>query len=304
LIDISDPNNVKITDIAIPAEALAGVDGNVAIIEWDSSSNYALVSVGADIIRLDRREPINSQNISKLFNTAMASPHFQGGNNNTVFALSGTDLRRFDISGKTSSAPLVAGVEQYDLFGDGKLAYAATRDGVQSVGFYYGDKDYVVRTYEDILPARVNFTHYYREGYLLVERGKQLEIITKPFAKDHEGSVSVEMPDGAGYLMHNGSGRFVVAGRNNQVFVYDLETSESFQFDTEEFSGKPIWLDDYHLGYTNAGQLKMIEFDGANREGLIVADNFGVFSGNNEHLFTFITLPEGVYLQDSAMLVN
>jgi hypothetical protein len=305
LIDISDPNNVKITDLALPPEVTVDVpaEARLSIVEWDSSSNYVLIGLGADIIRLDRREPSSSQNISRLFGATLSDPHFQGGNNNLVFALTDKALRRFDIAAKTTSAPLVSGVENYKLFGDGKLAYSAVDGNQQIVGFFYGDKNYIIKTYDQILPTLVDFTHYYREDFFVLARGEQLEVIKWPFGNDHE-ITTVEMPGGVDYLTHNGSGRMIIAGGGNQVFSFDLETSENFQFDTEEFAAKPFWLDDYHLGYTSGGQLKMIEFDGANRETLVAAVNFGVFSGNNEHLFTFAALPDGLFLQDSAMLVE
>jgi hypothetical protein len=47
-----------------------------------------------------------------------------------------------------------------------------------------------------------------------------------------------------------------------------------------------------------------VEFDGANSENLVPATNGGIFSTNNEHLFSFISRPEGVFLQDSKMIIN
>jgi hypothetical protein len=309
LIDISDPKNVKTSDLALPDEVLpAGGVENCRIIEWDTSSNFVLLELSfggiPEIVRLDRREVTRSQNLTKLFSVDIANPHFQGGDNNLVFGLTGTDLRRFDVAGKTTSAPLVKGVEKYDLYGDGKLAYVATRDGQQSAGVFYREKDHILREFTESLPTLVSFTHYYRSDYLAIARGEQIEIVARPLDDGSDETATLETPGGVDFLTHNGSGRILLAGRAGQVFSYDLETAESFQFDSEDFGTKPFWLDDYHLGYTSGGQLKMMEFDGANRETLVAATGFGLFSGNNEHLFTFVAREDGVHLQSSAMLVT
>ena len=299
LIDISDARNVKATDLILP-EGIAS--GEVQIIEWDTSSNYILVNAGGEILRIDRRVPNESLNLTSLFNIAITEPHFLGGNNNIIFALTGSDLRQFDVSAKTFSAPVLKNVASYELYGDGKIAFVMQSPDGQQVGVWYREKEYIYKQYDEVKPILVNFTHYWRDDYLLVARDGALEIVNKPFEDEHS-VVSVDIGD-MEFLTHNGGGRLIVLGGNGNFMTYDLQVEELYSFTTDGFSGKPFWLDDYHIGYTVDGLLKTREFDGTNSEDLVEAVFFGVYSSNNEHLFTFMPTETGVVLRDSAMIVR
>lgn len=300
LIDISDPRNIKVTDLALP-EGIAS--GETRIIEWDSNSNYLLASTGeGEILRIDRRSPADSLNLTKTFNTSIASPHFIGNNSNIIFALTGNDLRQIDINAKTTSAPVLGDIVSYELYGDGKVAFVRQDEEKQEVGVWYKDKEYIYQSYNERKPTLVDFTHYYRDDYLLVARGGVLEIVDKPFEKEHT-TVSVEIGE-ASFLTHNGSGRLIMTGGNGHISMYDLQVEELYNYDTEGYIEKPFWLDDYHIGYCVDGVLRTREFDGMNLEELVTATNFGVYSSNNERLFTFVPVDEGVALQDSSMIVS
>jgi hypothetical protein len=304
IIDVSDPNNVKATEIEIPRGILVGEVKNIEILEWDSSSNFVLLNQDGNILRLDRRDVAASQNLTTLFGSPIAEPHFLNGNNNIVFGLTDTSLRRFDIGAKTTSAPLATNVISYEAYGDGKLSYVSRDGATQSVGVYFKDKNHILGSFDDDQLALTSFSHYYREDFFLSTHAGKLEIVKNPFSEDYREITSLEIPFEAEYLFHNGGGRMVVATRGNQVFVYDLETKTSYNFDTESFDKKPFWLDDFHFGYLHDGELKMIEFSGENRESLVPSFEFGVFSSNNEHLFTFQSTPAGTFLVDSSMLAK
>jgi WD40 repeat protein len=304
LIDISDPNNIKATEIEIPDSLLVGVVKNIEIIEWDSSSNFALLNQDGNILRLDRRDVIASQNLTALFGVNIAEPHFLNGNNNIIFGLTDTNLRRFDIKAKTASAPLATDVISYEAYGDGKLSYVSQTAIQQTVGVYFKDKNYTLGSFDDIKTTRTSFSHYYREDFFLSTRDSVITIIKNPFSDEYREITTVEIPFEAEYLFHNGGGRMITASSGNQVFVYDLETKAQYHFDTESFADKPFWLDDFHFGYVHDGELKMIEFSGANRESLVKSYDFGIFSSNNEHLFTFRSSDSAAFLVDSSMLAK
>lgn len=311
LIDISDPQNVRTTDFRIPDDALPGGGAETfQIIEWDSSSNYILLGREIDgqreIIRLDRRTPASSTNLTKLFGVMINTPHFLNNDNNIVFGLTDNNhLRRFEINSKTVSAPLVEGILNYSIYGDGKLGYSAIdRDGKQIAGIYYRDKNYVLKTYDEVQPTIVNFVHYYRTDYLAIARGVSMTIIENPLADSPASEILVDVPAGADWLTHNGSSRFIVVGRGDQLVSYDLETNEAFNFALTGLATKPHWIDDYHLRFMVDGNLAMIEFDGANQETLLRATSFGIFSTNNRFLFTFEPGDNIVRLNRSAMILE
>ncbi|MDR2524321.1 MAG: PEGA domain-containing protein [Candidatus Nomurabacteria bacterium] len=319
IIDISDPRNTRQVDLTLPEAILPLGEGETEtfeIVEWDTSSNFVLIrrAVGerTEILRVDRRDDKNSLNLTRDFNLDMAQPHFLNGDNGVVFALVGTDIRRFEIGSKSVSAPLVSGVTGYDIYGDGKLAYVAEirkNDQVtQEVGVHFRDKKYVVANYDEVRPTRASFTHHYRTDYLAIARGNELSVIPHPLDNRGEDDVAdtttVTLEAGADYLMHNGSGRFLVAGRGEAVATYDLETGEMFSFTLPGLTVRPRWIDDYHLNYVRDGRLVMTEFDGANSQTLVETGAGGVFSTNNEYLFTFKTVGDGVNFDRSRMVVN
>lgn len=299
LIDISDANNVKVTDLVLPEDIASG---EVKIVEWDSSSNYLLADAGGEILRIDRRTPSESQNLSKLFNVSIVTPHFLDGNNNVIYALTDSMLRQFDVSAKTVSVPVLKDVSNYELYGDGKIAFVTQNENGQDVGVWYKEKEYIYRHYDEAKPTLANFTHYWRDDYLLMLRDGKLEIIDEPFESEHS-VVSINV-DASDFLTHNGSGRLIMVGGGGRVMTYDLQVEELYSFETEGTAEKPFWIDDYHIGYINNGVLRTSEFDGTNSEDLVQATFFGVYSGNNEHLFTFLPTESGVVFRDSSMLVK
>lgn len=304
IIDISDPNNIRTNEIELPESLLTNSVKNIKIVEWDSSSNFVLLNQDGNILRLDRRDVAKSQNLSELFGASISKPHFLNGNNNTIFGITDGTLRRFDIKAKSVSAPLVSNVVSYEVYGDGKLSYISRSKGKQSNGVYFKDKDYIVHEYDEIKAAFTSFTNYYREDFFLSTYGNQIEVVKNPFSEDNKEITTVKIPFIPEHFFHNGGGRMVVATSGNQVFTYDLETHNEHHFDLESFTGKPFWLDDFHLGYIHDGELKMIEFSGDNRESLVPAHRFGVFSDNNEHLFSFRTTKAGTFFVDSSMLAE
>jgi hypothetical protein len=310
LIDISDPQNIRVNDLPIPDTILPGAAADTFnIIEWDSSSNYILLqrNIGDthEILWLDRRDVSNSLNLTHLFGTNINGPHFLGNDSRTIFGTTtSSDLRRFEINSKTISAPLVSGVTNYDVYGDGKLTYVAIVDGKQVVGIYYRDRNYVMRSYDDPQPIFAAFTHYYRADYFAIARGTEMTIITSPFSDNPQDEITVAVADGMDWLTYNAGGRFILVGLAEKVVSYDLETNESFNFEVLGLTGKPKWLDDYRIYSTHDDKLVMTEFDGANREMLVPATRFGMFSTNNQYLFTFRIDDAGAHLQRSNMLIE
>lgn len=304
IIDVSDPKNVRVNEIELPEGAVKAPVNEIKIIEWDSSSNFVLLNQDGNIIRLDRRDVNKSQNLSDLFGVSIKKSNFLNGDSNIVFGLTNNDLRRFDIKAKAVSAPLVTDVTSYDIYGDGKLSYVSQKEGKQTTGVYFKDNNYVINEYDDVQPTRVSFVNYYREDYFLSTRNNKINIVKNPFSSDNSETKEVDVPFEASRLFHNGSGRMILASRGNQIFTYDLEKELDYHFDLESFTKKPFWLDDFHLGYVHNNELKMVEFNGENRESLVLAYPFGVFSNNNEHLFTFRTTKKGTYLVDNMMIVK
>ena len=131
LADISDPKNVRFSDITISANDItaptSGQTEKFSIVEWDMGSRYILLKhqVGdtSEYLRIDRENPTMTSNLTKTFGLDISSPHFSGTSGQIFFALTGSDLRKFDASNQTASAPLATGVQSYQLTENNMISF-------------------------------------------------------------------------------------------------------------------------------------------------------------------------------------
>lgn len=316
LADISDPKNVRFSHLSIPADKItAPADGqteSLAIVEWDAGSRHILlrhtVDETVEFLKIDRKSPGTAQNLTRDFNMTMSDPHFSGNSGNVFFALTGSDLRKFDYGSNSVSAPLVTDVTMYDLYGDNKLTYAATTNKdpqQQIVGVYIDGKNTVIKTYNDSTPTVARFAHYYNSDYLAISRGETVTIIASPLSNGNSSSaVYLSSPGGIDHMMFSASGRFVIATHGTNIVSYDLETGDNYTFATSSFSGQPKWVDDYHLVDPSNSEIALIEFDGNNRNQIVSGRGDATLSSNGEYLFTLGDTNASVVLQRSKLITD
>ncbi len=317
LADISDPKNIRFSQLTIPADMMTtppeGQTSSFSLIEWDDGSRFVMIKhdygAGSEIIRLDRKNPGAADNLTRDFNLNISSPHFAGSSGNVFYALTGTDLRKFDVGNKSVSAPLVTGVSAYNLYGDSKLAYVATTNAEpkqQIVGVYVDGKNTIVRTYDSIKRTFAQFTHYYDSDYLAIGRGETVSIIPSPLSAGASNSSAIYLssPGGMDFMEFSESGRFVVAGLDMNKVSYDLETGDNYVFQTAGTSGAPYWVDEFHMvNYTN-GEIELMEFDGTNRSRIVSGRGAVVLSSDGRYLLSLGDGSAGAILQRSKMIVD
>lgn len=317
LADISDPKNVRFSQLAIPGAALTpsgeGQTESFAIVEWDSGSRFALIKhvVGdkTEFVRIDRKNPGTAVNLTRDFNIAIAYPRFSGSSGNVFFALTGTDLRKIDYGNNSVSAPLVSDVTSYNLYGDNKLTYVAKTAKTpqqQIVGIYIDGKNTIVKTYNEIMPTFAEFTHYYDSDYLAIGRSETVSVIASPLSSDasNVSAVYLSSPGGMDFMMFNNSGRFVIAGKDTKLVSYDLETGEHYSFATGGFKGVPQWLDDYYLVDPSGNKVLFVEFDGMNRNEIVSGRGNVTLSGDGKYMFSLADGSAGAVLQRSKLVTD
>lgn len=279
------------------------------------------------------------KNISRDFGVTLIDPHFSGNNGKVLFAITDGGLRKMDYGNKTISAPLASNVQSYVMLSTDKIAYvtkeekevitdnkksnndsdkddksdkksdpkSTKKQTVQNVMIYNDGKNVKIKSYNDNKKTQITFSKVNDVEYLSIARAETVSVYPDPLkiATNGPDAVSKDVaylssPGGIDELESAGRGRFVVASYDHKVSIYDIETTEHYSFSLER-SGKPVWLDDFHILDVRDGKITMIEFDGQNAETLVSGQLPAFLSNNAKYLFSFDAISGGVSLQRSAM---
>lgn len=322
LLDFSDPKKPVVTDLTIPEAQLTKKDdkyGQFVIKEWDLNSRYILVEHSnkdtRELLRIDRQKAADAKNVSRLFSLNILEAHFAGGNANLLYARTDTVLRSLDIGASTASAALISGLEQFVVYGDGTIAFVATRDGTtpdskqRVAGIYTQGKETIARSFAPDAKVSIAYTEYTRHAYLGINTGDgTVKILRDPTAttKDNAEIAEIKLADEVQWMKFSSSGRMLLIGKGNDVANYDLELDKktAWKVSGPELSQPLQWLDDYYL-WTDAGaNLRLFEFDGTNdhqivgvHQGLIAS-----LSQDGEYLYSFKKTDTGIELQSSQLV--
>lgn len=319
LVDLRDQAKPSISDVELAADQVTSGDrSKFSIDEWDSGSRYVLIRHDYDdtseYLRFDR-DTKQTVNLSRDFGVSLSELHFSGNSGNILYALTGSDLRRLDYGAKSISTPLATNVTDYVLYGNNRLAYITkeTADDkvTQAVAIYDDDTATKIKQYDTADKLRIAFSRNNDVDYLAVARGETVAIYPDPLKKSSASShqdVTTETaylscPGGVDWLQVNGNGRFFLAGHQQKVVSYDVETSENYSFEMNQ-TGEPSWLDDYHLMDERNGALVMIEFDGQNAERIATGKTPAFLSSDQDYLFSLDDVAGGVALQRSTMTTD
>jgi hypothetical protein len=324
LVDFNDPKKPVVTDLTIPADQLTkkeGGYGQFVIKEWDLNSRYLLVEHSnkdaREILRLDRQRAASAVNVSRLFSLNIAEAHFAGGNANVLYAKTDAVLRSLDIGANTASAALIAGIEQFMVYGSDTIAFVASRDGTTAgtkqrvAGLYVQGKETIARTFAADAKVTIAYSEYTRHAYLAVHSGDgRIVILRDPTAttKDNAEVAAFSVPKEAQWLKFSSSGRMIVAGNGNDVANYDLEldTLTAWKVSGPALTQPLSWLDDYYL-WTDAGaNLRVFEFDNNNDHYItpVIEGPMASLSQDGSYLYSFIKDANGAFSLQGSQLIK
>lgn len=317
LADISDPKNVRFSNITIDSNEVTnpapGQAEQFSIVEWDLSSRYVLIKhqIGnlIEYVRVDRENATTTKNLTKDFGLAINDPHFSGTSGQVFFALTGSDLRKFDTSSQTASAPIATNVQSYHLSENNKITFVATdvKDGktMQKIGMYNDGQVKIAKTYDKVEDTQAGLTHYRDKDYLAVARGEVVAIYANPFDDDKKsGAIYLNSPGGIDWLSFSPNGRFVTAGYHNKIVNFDLDTSKNYSFELGSTNGIPQWVDDTHFVDTSNRMISLVEFDGLNGESIVSGVGRVTLSRDEKYLFSFDIANGTASLQRSKLYVE
>lgn len=320
LADIGDPKQVKFTDVQLDKSQISnGDDSKFTVAEWDPSSRYILIkhsySNQFEYLEYDREDK-DMRNLTRDFSMNVDSPHFSGTSGDVMFVLTDGDLRKIDYGSKSISAPIASNVQNYVMYDNSRIALLtrANIDGktTQTVAIYNDGKIEQVKSYDDDKNTQIGFSRYNDVDYIAIGREETIAIYPNPLANDKghntngnsDQTAYLSSPGGIDWLKFSPNGRFIIAGRQHKMVVYDVETSENYSFELEFIEGLPHWLDDYHLLDISDNMISLLDFDGQNRQHIVSGQLPAFLSNDNKYLFSLDSISGGVVLQRSAMTID
>ena len=301
LVDIGDINNIKMTDFILPTNITGE---KFSLLEWHKDSTFLLISNDkGDIIRLDRRDAGVAINLSDEIKTSMTNVRFSG-DENLVYGITEGNLRRIDIADKTISDPLIKSVSNFNYYNNRIIYVAKIADSKTEVGVFQNNQKIVIKRFDDEESVNVRFSHYFYRDYMTIVHGEDILILENPLAEKPKVVKELKFTSGVNALDVNSNGRFILAWRDGQTVVYDIETNETFKFNTGNSTERPRWFNEYHLSVIIDGVITMMDFDGANKRSLVAGRNLPILSGNQQFLLSIKNTEDGAKLQRSNMTVQ
>ena len=182
-----------------------------------------------------------------------------------------------------------------------------TKDGktTQTVGIYNDGQVKTIKTYDTVATTYAGVTRYRDQDYLAVARGETVAIYPSPLDENHvSGAIYLNSPGGVDWLDFSPSGRFIIAGYQNKLVDFDLDTDDNYSFELGEVNGAPQWVDDTHIVDMSGGTIKLVEFDGANSEDIVSGSGRVTLSGDEKYLFSFDITDKNTMLQRSKLYID
>ncbi|HEU5121366.1 MAG TPA: PEGA domain-containing protein [Candidatus Saccharimonadales bacterium] len=321
LVDISRNNltDIKTKDITIPQEALTvpevGKGQALTLEAWDPTSRYLLAKhtyndSTFEWLIIDTEAPERTKNITTILDVTMSKVIFHFGDSNILYVQTDNDVRRVDVNAATISRPLVSNIAEFALYDRSTILYTSLLDSAtktRSVGYYEdgAEKPFIVRSVSDdgTLPFHIAVGKFFNEPYIAINYGDTLEILHGSLPRSEKDTAkltretTISTPGGVQYVKIQNNGRFVVAQKEAELYVYDNELKKQSKITLKGEGAVTVplkWLDNYMMWSNRGGMLRLYEFDGENQNDIMpVSSQSPVTLGPDETYLYAFTPGEG-----------
>ncbi len=288
---VFDLNNDKnpSTSISLPADTITSTPGaqSYEAIEWSSDNTHLLLrhayQGGAEFVVLDRENPANSVNITKLFTGTPFTTATLRDKKYDQYYLHTNDGSLYSAEAKSKTPTLVVqNVAQYKSYQADTLLYAVSTTPsatVADIHYRQGSQDYVLRTVpkaDKYLLDMARFNgHFYiaagstADGHTYVYKDPIDDYTRRPARTPQPNRVLIEQ--GAQYVSFSAIARFIAVQAGSSFAVYDAETGRQFKYDTKlnlTPGQKATWMDGHRLLLNSNDVQYVFDFDGTNMQKL------------------------------------
>jgi hypothetical protein len=325
-------DDIKSTTVTIPTTAYseattAGMTHTFTISQWDAGDRYVLVqhTYGdkKEWLVLDTKNVAASKNVTTSLDLDISHIVFSGTSGNILYALSGTDIRKLDLSAGTISRSLVSNVTNFDLYQPDIITYTGTDpvDATKSVVGFYRDGDsapHVLRsvTTDPNAPLHIATTHYFNEDYVAISEGNKVDITAGSYPSSGSDDNSSLAPfatftfaTNVDSLSFSIKGDYLLAQAGATVESYNIEhmLTDDYTLTTDTNVTVPSlqWLDDAHTWSDYGGNLIMREYDGANAVTLnqSVSGQGVALTQNDKYIYSLGKTASGYDLQRVRLIL-
>lgn len=309
LFDLKNPLALPL-QLTVPATVYT-VDSSSTwtAIDWADDNRHILIR--HDFARKSEYLLLDTQNINASLNL------------NAALVVSGSDFsfrdNKFDQyylldSNKKSLATIslsnplpVVVVDQvlsFSTLGSDQVAYFTDKSqvsGKTALMIYRGGKSYVVRYFMPSSSYLTRLANYNGFSYLVAsstvenrafifkDPTKQLQSLpVKQIAP-----IQVLRVIGIDHLSFSPEFQYILAGKDNQIAIYDIENHDTFNYKLRTSLDAPqvnvSWIDTGHLGYVANGISTISDFDGSNIQALVTSNpSHGIYlSSDFKNIFVF-----------------
>lgn len=317
--DTSDPQRQP-RALTLPRTLLTGGSiGSLTEVEWSSDNNYLLLrhdfSGGREFILVNRRDPLQSLNLNRHFQTAPSEVRLYDKKVARVYIYdqSAMTLRRAEINSRQLEPVLLSQVLSFKPYGDNLISYVSVlpaEAGVAAVNIWDNGRTYRLTT----LPATGTFLidaaqfqgqWYYAAGSSSSDR---VTIFKNPLndLKSQPASTAVPIATlklaGASEIKFSNNTRFVGLQAGQKFAVYDFEEKERYQYTLPLPLTAPMkWMDGHRFIGSADGSIIVVDYDSTNQQTLVPTSLAagGYFSDDYDHMLTLVSGEGGtVSLQD------
>lgn len=312
-----------VTDIATP-----GVVHGFTLERWDTGSRYLLVSHTygdkKEWLTVDTRDVAASRNVTTLLDLDIQSAVFAGTNGSILYALSGGDIRKLDLSAGTISRSLISRVASFDLFETNVITYVGidANDATKRVLGLYREGDsapHVLRTVSSAadVPIRIATTRYFNQDYVALSEGSKVTVLYGKYPESGSDDTSglaefynFDFTSNVDRLGFSPAGDYLLVQNNSAFMSLDIEhqnvASSSISADPGAVVAPLQWLDNDYVWSSFGDQLTMREFDGANVNTInpVVAGQTVTITENGRWMYSIGKTETGYSLQRVRMILQ
>jgi PEGA domain. len=256
---------------------------SVEVVQWSADSTKILIKhhfgESFEWILIDTKSISSSLNISNAYKLTFTDIELASDDGRKLFVLENHNLRRADTQSKTVSAVLLENVAELSVINKDTIVFLSTEDknGLVNIGvFKDGEKGASTLYSVESKAANIKVAggRYYNKDYVVISEGSDLIIMrgTLPsFGKPSSTLAQwkeVTLDFDIEHLSMDSKRRFIMASNRQNIYNYDLETSNgsSFQLDgAHEHPNSFNWLDDFIIYSTADDKLTIYDFDGKNK---------------------------------------
>lgn len=289
LIDLATNTNPT-TSINLPSGIMTATNGpqSTEAIEWSADNTHLLLkhnfSGGSEFIMLNRENPLESQNLTRLFpDQLFTEVHLRNKKSDQFYLLNGSGGNLYQADSKTKTALLVLeGVLSYKSYDADTLLYVKSivpNSSTVETRVRRNNEDYLLRT----LPAAPTYLLEMAQfnGQFYIASGSSADGRTyfykDPFNEFKHRPATTPQPfrvfivPGSQYVSFSSNAKFLSVQGGSAFSVYDIETGRQFRYDTKlplDASQKAVWMDGYRITLISAGKVTVFDFDGMNTQTL------------------------------------